>query len=103
LDYAYDKINKTRDEVLAAWELFTDIVLMGSVLVDGNFGPLMSAVRNAVFKREMHLALEAIRQGDERFFAAHPELDDAPVWIKFRSDDPRLDRLEYWGTPKMYK
>lgn len=61
------------------------------------------AVRNAVFRRELPLALEAIRYGDRRFFATHPELDNAAIWIYFDSTNPEYNRFENWGTPKDYK
>ncbi|KNY27636.1 staygreen family protein [Pseudobacteroides cellulosolvens] len=46
--------------------------LYAYVYVDGQFGPAVSAMRNTVFRRELLLALEAIRYGDGRFFTAYP-------------------------------
>ncbi|GIM30275.1 hypothetical protein CPJCM30710_29410 [Clostridium polyendosporum] len=101
LEYAYDKINKMRDEVLAEWRTYDGyLFLYVYVYVDGQFGP---AIRNAIFRRELPLALEAIRYGDRRFFIAHPELDNVPIWIHFDSTNPYYNRLENWGTPKDYK
>jgi hypothetical protein len=104
LEYAYDEINKMRDEVIAEWENEDYFLyLYVYVYVDGQFGPVISAVRNAVFRRELPLALEAIVYGDRRFFDAHPELQDAPIWIYFDSSDPNFNRFEKWGTPKDYE
>lgn len=104
LDFAYDKITKMRDEVLAEWRMYDGYIFMYVyVYVDGQFGPAISVVRNAIFRRELPLALEAIMYGDRSFFIAHPELDDAPIWIQFDSSIPYYNQLEYWGTPKDYK
>ena len=93
-----------RDEVLAEWRTNHEFpFLYVFVYVDGQFGPEVSAVRNAIFRRELPLALEAIRYGDRRFFAAHPELDNVPIWIHFYSTNPDYNRFENWGTPKDYK
>lgn len=103
-EYAYDKINKMRDEVLAEWRMqnYTPILYV-YVYVDGKYAPELSAIRYAVFKRELPLALEAIRYGDSKFFMEHPELDNAPIWIHFDSTIPYYNRYEYWGTPGDYK
>ena len=104
LEYAYDKINKMRDEVLGEWRTYNGcLFLYIYVYVDGQFGPVVSAVRNAIFRRELPLALEAIRYGDSRFFIAHPELDNAQIWIHFDSTNPNYNQFENWGTPKDYK
>lgn len=104
LQFAYDKVNVMRDEVLAEWRMNNGFpFLYVYVYVDGKFGPVVSAVRNTVFRRELPLALEAIRYGDRRFFAAHPELDNAPIWIHFDSTNPEYNRFENWGTPNDYK
>lgn len=104
LEFAYDKVNAMRDEVLAEWRMNNGFpFLYVYVYVDGQFGPAVSAVRNAIFRRELPLALEAIRYGDRRFFAAHPDLDKAPIWIRFDSTNPEYNRFENWGTPNDYK
>ncbi len=102
--YAYDQVNPMRDEVLAEWHRKKNgYALYAYVYVDGEFGSKVSAVRNKIFVRELPLALEAIRYGDRAFFEAHPELDQAPIWIYFDSTIPRYNRVEYWGTPADYK
>lgn len=102
--YAYDKINKMRDEVLAKWRMYNGYPLLHIyVYVDGQSGHDKAAIRNLIFRRELPLALEAIRYGDNRFFLYHPELDNAPIWIYFDSINPNYDRFENWGTPSDYK
>ncbi len=104
LQFAYDKVNSMRDEVLAEWRIHNVApFLYAYVYVDGQFGAAVSAVRNAIFRRELPLALEAIRYGDRSLFIAHPELDDAPIWIHFDSTNPAYNRFEYWGTPNDYR
>lgn len=104
LQFAYEKVNDMRDEVLAEWRTNNGFpFLYVYVLVDGQFGSAFAAVRNAIFRRELPLALEAIRYGDRRFFVAHPDLDNAPIWIHFDSTNPEYNRFECWGTPKDYR
>ncbi|WP_432361607.1 staygreen family protein [Sporosarcina sp. UB5] len=104
LQFAYDKINAMRDEVLAEWRMSESYpYLFVYVYVDGEFGAVTSAVRNTVFRRELPLALEAIRYGDKKFFEIHSNLDNAPIWIHFDSTNPAYNKFEYWGTPKHYE
>lgn len=104
LQFAYDKINPMRDEVLAEWRTYNgNPFLYVYVYVDGQFEPLVSSIRDGIFRRELPLALEAIRYGDNSFFDAHPDLDNAPIWIHFDSTNPDYNRFEYWGTLKDYK
>jgi hypothetical protein len=49
------------------------------------------------------LALEAIVYGDRKFFAAHPKLNNAQIWVHFDSTNPKYDKYENWGTPNDYK
>ncbi len=104
LQFAYDKVTSSRDEVLAEWRYYNgSTILYTYVYVDGQFGPAVSATRDQIFRRELPLALEAIRYGDRAFFLAHTELDTAPIWIRFDSTNPQYNRFEYWGTPNDYK
>lgn len=92
-----------RDEVLAEWRTNNGFpFLYVYVYVDGQFDPAVAAKRIEIFKRELPLALEAIRYGDRRLFAAHPELDKAPIWIHFGSANLEYNWFENWGTPKDY-
>lgn len=104
LEYAYDKINKTRDEVLAEWTMFpSGRVLYVYLYIDGEYNPTVTAMRDAIFRRELPLALESIRYGDRLFFSAHPELDNAQIWVRFDSSSTVYNKIEYWGTPQDYK
>ncbi|TFE01331.1 staygreen family protein [Jeotgalibacillus sp. R-1-5s-1] len=102
--FDYEKVNAMRDEVLAEWKMANGCpFLYVSVYVDGAFDPEVTALRDAIFRRELPLALEAIRYGDRRFFAAHSALDFAPIWIHFSSTNPLYNKFEYWGTPGDYQ
>jgi hypothetical protein len=102
-NYAYDKINEMRDEVLAEWRFYNGYpFLYVYVCVDGQFGPAASALRNTIFRRELPLALEAIRYGDRSLFALYPQLDNVPIWIKFDSTIQQYNKFENWGTIKDY-
>jgi hypothetical protein len=94
-----------RDEVLAEWRTINGrYCLYAHCYVDGGeFSPAVSAIRNNVFIKQLPLALEAIRYGDRAFFSAHPILGYSPVYIKFSSTDPNLNRTEYWGTMNDYQ
>lgn len=99
LRYAYDKINAVRDEVLGEWikkgeNYFYYVYLQ----VDGQFDPNAVVIRNYVFRRELPLALEAIRYGDTEFFNAHPELNNSPIIVFFMSTNPQYNEIEDWGT-----
>ena len=103
-DYAYDKINPMRDEVFGQWCLINnEYVLFLYAYVDGKFFEGASDIRYRIFQRELPLAIEAIRYGDRRFFEAHPELDNSPIYVKFYSKYPEYNKVEYWGTPSDYK
>ena len=104
LTYAYDKINETRDEVLAKWTIDEkNPFLYGYVYVGGQNWPFIASIRDQIFRRELPLALEAIRYGDRELFTEHPYLDQAPIWIYFDSTDSEYNSYEYWGTPRDYK
>jgi hypothetical protein len=99
LKYAYDKINFMRDEVLGEWAKTGGRYFFYVYLhLDGELGPTVTAIRNGVFRRELPLALEAIRYGDKTFFNTYPNLDNAPIVVYFNSINPYFNRIENWGT-----
>lgn len=103
-NYAYDKINATRDEVLGEWvNVEKGYYYHVYLYVDGQFGPAAAAIRNKVFIRELPLALEAIRYGDNKFFSIHSELNHAPIIVYFISAIPEFNRIENWGTFSEYE
>jgi hypothetical protein len=103
LEYAYDQINEMRDEVLAEWQTYEGNVFLSVYVYVGQYGPAVTAIRDTIFRRELPLALEAIRYGDSELFMEYPQLDNAPIWIYFDSANQDYNKFEYWGTPKDYK
>lgn len=103
LEFAYDKITSTRDELLVEW-LVSDRGLIFYVYVYiGDYNLKALAKRDAIFRRELPLALEVIIYGDSDLFQAHPQLENVPICIYFYSTEPKFNRYEYWGTIKEYK
>jgi len=102
LEYAYDQISKMRDEVLAEWKTSEGNPFLYVYVYVGQFGPVITAIRDTIFRQELPLALEAIIYGDSDFFIEYPELSGASIWIQFDSKNPKYNRFEYWGIPKDY-
>ncbi|MBA5849857.1 staygreen family protein [Clostridium sp. cel8] len=104
LNYAYDKINTTRDEVFAEWSKQGESYSFYTYLhVDDPFNPMKIGLRDYIFRHELPLALKAIRYGDTELFKKHPELDSSPIIVYFMSSNPLFNRLENWGTFSDYK
>lgn len=100
INYAWGKINPLRDEVLSEWKtcgchLYFSVYLY---VDQGQYNPYVSAKRNEIFRRELPVALSAIRYGDSIFFNTYPHLDQAPIIINFLSASPQYARQENWGT-----
>lgn len=96
--YAADKISPLRDEVIGEWvPSHKGYTFHAAVLVDGQ-NPEEAPVRNYIFRRELPLALEAIRYGDRQFLNAHPSLLSVPIIIHFRSNNPQFHKTEFWGS-----
>lgn len=104
LDYAYDKTTSMKDEVLGEWIKNTGNYNYNVYLnIDGEMNYLgVSLIRNKIFRRELTLALEAIRYGDNEFFIAHSELNSAPIYVYFISAFKAINTVEYWGTFEEY-
>jgi hypothetical protein len=93
-----------RDEVLAEWDVEDgEPALHVYCHVSGGlaFGP--AGWRYAIFRQELPLVLEAFRHGDRELYAAHPDLDAAPILVHFRSHRRRYRKVQRWGTPADYR
>ena len=89
-----------RDEVLAEWReeengpaLYVHCHVSGGLVVGS------ARWRDAIFRRELPLVLEAFRFGDRRLFEVQQELDQAPIWVHFHARQPPYNRVESWGVP----
>lgn len=99
LKFAYDKITAMRDEVFGEWvKIGANYFFYVFLHVDGQLGPINTAMRNYIFRRELPLALEAIRYGDKEFFSVYPELNYSPIVVYFISSNPQFNKIENWGT-----
>jgi len=104
LDFAYNKLNPLRDEVMGEWiNIGNSYEYYVYLLVDGQFSPETKAIRDAIFRRELPTSLKAIRYGDSQFFNAHPQFDYVPIKVYFLSTDPMFNKVENWGTFSDYK
>ena len=100
IHYAWDKINPMRDEVLGEWKYIGGSLYYCVYLhIDqGQYNQNISAKRSEIFRRELPLALTAIRYGDRFFFNAYPNLDQATIIIYFMSVYSQFAKQESWGT-----
>ncbi|MGZ7180520.1 MAG: staygreen family protein [Halobacteriota archaeon] len=48
--------------------------------MSGGFVFRSAPLRYEIFRDELPFVLAALRCGDRSFFAAHPQLDEAPIW-----------------------
>lgn len=101
--FAWGKINPDmRDEVLGEWKINNDCLVYNVYLFidQGEYDLAAATRRNKVFRRELPLALTAIRYGDRLLFDLYPNLDYALIIVNFISTHPELARQESWGTFK---
>ena len=99
--FAWDKVNTDmRDEVLGVWKMEGERLCYNVyVYIDKGEHDLSTAIRrNDVFRRELPLALTAIRYGDRFIFDSYPYLDYALIIVTFMSSYPQLFIQESWGT-----
>lgn len=97
--YDYEKTNETRDEVLAEWkESDGRDILNVYIQVSLDLDLAKTIIRDKIFREELPLALKAIVYGDKKFLKENPELYNAIVVVNFKSDVPKYNRKEEWGT-----
>jgi hypothetical protein len=93
-----------RDEVLAEWQKDEDgPALHVHCHVSGGLVVGTANWRDAIFRQELPLVLEAFRFGDQALFESQAELDGAPIWVHFHASQRRYDRTEKWGVPGDYR
>ena len=93
-----------RDEVLAEWKQDEkDYSLYVYLHVSGGLAFGRAVWREAIFRNELPLVLEALRYGDRRLFIMYPELDHASIYVYFQSSDPNHQKIEQFGIPANYR
>ena len=91
-----------RDDVLAEWQMIDEEPsLHVYCYVSGGLVFGSAKMREAIFKREMPLVLEAIRQGDSKFFEKNPRFDSASIVVHYQKSEKDL-RIERLGAPSDY-
>jgi hypothetical protein len=85
-----------RDEVLAEWLMMGDSPSL-HVYLHVSGGLILGGVgmREAIFRREMPLVIEAICRGDSKFFGENPEYGNASVYLNFQKTgkDYKIERF----------
>lgn len=104
LTYAYDKINSIkRDEVFGEWKRVDNrFIFKIYVYVDGNSGKANAVERERIFRKELPLALSAMKYGDRKFFNNNKNLLDSPIIVRFISAYDEFNKIENYGTFKNY-
>lgn len=51
----------------------------------------------------MPMVLQAFRYGDRDLFQAHPDLDQAVIWVHFHAKEAKYNRTEKWGIFSDYQ
>ncbi|HBD65043.1 MAG TPA: hypothetical protein DC038_11505 [Clostridiales bacterium] len=103
-DFAFSKITPAREEIMGEWIVNGESYEYNVFLfINGRYSEDAKKEREAAFRNELPVALEAIRYGDAEFFEAHPELDNVPIIVYFLSTDPAFNKVENWGTFSNYK
>lgn len=103
--FAWDKVNKDlRDEVIGEWKYYRNYLYYNVYLfIDLKEHDLNTSIRrNEIFRRELPLALTAIRYGDRFLFDLYPKLDYIQIIVTFMSIYPQLVKQENWGTFSKY-
>jgi hypothetical protein len=108
-DFDYTQISKLytrfmRDEILAEWqrnEQINELHVFAHVSGGIVFG--WASLRYRIFKHHMPLVLQTIREGDTQLFHIFPFLDDAPIYVHFKSKNKKYNKTENYGFLKEYK
>lgn len=90
------------DEVLSEWQTSEEgPTLHVYCYVGGGFVFGSVKMREAIFRREMPLVLEAIRNGDTLFFEKNPDFDNAPIKVHYQKSGKDY-KVERFGSPSDY-
>ncbi len=105
MQFAWEKLNLMRDEVLGEWLTNGESLIYCVYLqVDkAPFNQSESAKRNEVYRRKLPLALEAIRYGDRKLFSIYPNLDYVPIIVNFISVFPQFAKQENWDDFQRFR
>lgn len=92
-----------RDEVLAELiDNHQEVSLNVYCHVSGGLVFGFAGWRNDIFHYHMRMVLEALRYGERELISTHPELDEAKIWVHFKSNHIKYNKVENWGLLKTY-
>lgn len=103
--FAWDTVNtELRDEVIGEWKFNQHYFYYNLyLLIDKEEHDFNTGIRrDEIFRRELPLALTAIRYGDRFLFDQYPKLDYIQIIVTFMSKYPQLVKQENWGTFSNY-
>lgn len=97
-------LSKQRDELLAEWiPQMGQYVLLGRMHIsDGDFDEQYAKIRYMIYEREADLLLTAILYGDKELLSHYPWLLNSPIYVRFQSDFPEYNKIQYYGTAREY-
>jgi hypothetical protein len=92
-----------RDEVLAEWSNQRgQLELHIHCHVSGEWALGPAGWRDAIFRHELPLALEALCYGDRELLCHNDRLKERPVWVHFHARQAKYDVSENWGIVADY-
>lgn len=93
-----EEVKNVESEVLGEWrkckcgknKIF--LTLQVSTVKNPN-----AVIRDMIFRRELPTVLKAIGLAEAGLIALHPSLKKTPIYIIFKSTDPKYNKKEKWG------
>ncbi|MGG7179289.1 staygreen family protein [Clostridium paraputrificum] len=102
-NYACNRLEEVRDEVLATWEKVAETyILKVDLHLDSELSNKNLEERDVIFRKELPLALKTIIYGDRKLYMNRKELINSPVIVYFNSNDENYNKVERWGAVKDY-
>lgn len=93
-----------RDEVLAEWRKKENgYEFHVFVHVSGGFVFGWAGMRDRIFRHYLPFTLKIFRFGDNELFNIYPILDNAPIYVHFKSNKQKYNKVEKYGFFKEYK
>jgi len=91
-----DEAKNVQSQVIGYWKLNDDkYEIHLRVLVSTEQNP-QSEIRNKIFCEELGYVLEGIAYAEIPLLNRNPRLGNTPIYIHFKSMDPKYNRTEYW-------
>ena len=104
--YDYEKLKKTyirfmRDEVLAEWKKDNDTYELHIYThISGGFIFGGAKFRNQIIRRHLPLVFEIIKYAERNLIESNRFLEDATIFVHFKSKRKKYDKIEIMGKIK---